>query len=98
MDFTGHDTKYHSKVPIHCDANGGYQIEGDAFITCLSNGTWSKTSHCALKGNDLMLCDRLICYLQLLSLYALYASQILAIIRRRDPLGKQHPKLQLVIF
>ena len=46
--FRGYNTTYGEMVPIHC--NVGFYIEGDEYITCLSDGSWSNNSACHIHG------------------------------------------------
>ena len=48
VDYKGRATTVGEKVPVFC--NPGYDLEGDSDTTCLSDGTWSKFTHCRSKG------------------------------------------------
>lgn len=44
-------TTYGEVAIVSCEA--GYTLNGTAFITCQSNGTWSDMPTCDIKGNYL---------------------------------------------
>ena len=44
VNFTGRPTLINHTVPVLCD--DGYYIQGDRYITCLSDGTWSQYTRC----------------------------------------------------
>lgn len=46
VDFGG-KTTINNKVKVIC--NFGYEMQGDEYITCLSDGTWSNDTSCQLK-------------------------------------------------
>ena len=46
--FEGRDTRFGSKVPATC--NDGYKLSGDDYLTCTSDGTWTKSTQCLIQG------------------------------------------------
>ena len=47
IDFGGLTIFGHT-VPVTC--NDGYKLQGDRYIKCLADGTWSKTVSCHIKS------------------------------------------------
>ena len=48
VNFTDKSTTYNELVPVHCDV--GFEIQGEHYITCLSDGSWSENTTCQAKG------------------------------------------------
>ena len=48
VSFKGLLTTYHQRVPVTC--NTGYDLIGEAMITCLASGRWSDDTKCLPKG------------------------------------------------
>ena len=49
-DFSNSDTTYGQSVPVKCEI--GYGLQGDSFITCKADGTWSNGPSCVLKSKQ----------------------------------------------
>ena len=48
VNIDGGATTYNEKVSVQCDE--GYELIGDAEITCLANGRWNVDGFCAVIG------------------------------------------------
>ena len=46
--FTNDPTTYNHTLQLEC--NEGHNLHGDEYAVCLSNGTWSRTAQCIIKG------------------------------------------------
>ena len=51
-DFHGKSTTYMSKVNVYCRT--GYEMQGNDYITCGINGTWSTDTKCHVKGKTVV--------------------------------------------
>ena len=52
VDFSGRLTLYGEIVPVFCDE--GYETNGDPFITCLAEATWSSNTYCRPRGTHFL--------------------------------------------
>ena len=50
VDFSDRDTTYGQSVSVKCEI--GYGLQGDSFITCKADGTWSDGPSCVLKSKQ----------------------------------------------
>ena len=50
VEFEGRRTTYDERVPVTCDVE--YEVRGNPFITCLSDGSWSTDTTCNIRGNN----------------------------------------------